>query len=252
MVREKGPDIAVRALAEVPKAYLWLAGAGSYEDAVKELAAQMGVSARIRFLGWRDDVHALLKTADFFVRTSRSEGAGYVLEAFSNGVPVISARSIDTDRLIANGRTGLLVAKEDPAALASALNSLIADRDLASRLAEAGKTHFQASFSEEPVIAMYLDLCRQLKEDYAWRTKALLGTSVAQRPNPRPRDWVRGRSVRSALPLTLSLSQRERDAFSTAAANLPLPRGEGWVRGNAPMADGSTAEPKLLLALSGS
>ncbi len=185
MVREKGPDIAVRALAEVPQAYLWLAGAGSYEDAVKELAAQMGVSARIRFLGWRDDAHALLKTADFFVRTARSEGAGYLLEAFSNSVPVISSRSIDTDCLIAGGRTGLLVAKEDPAALASALNSLIANRNLASRLAEAGKTYFQAHFSEEPVIAMYLDLCSRLKEDYAWRTNPLLGSRGAT-PNPAP------------------------------------------------------------------
>ncbi len=185
MERDKGPDIAVRALAEVPKAYLWMAGAGTYEADVKELAAQMGVSARIRFLGWRDDVHALMKAADLFVRSSRSEGLGYVLEAFSNRIPVISAHSLDTGHLIADGRTGLLVAKDDPAALASALNSLIANRDLASRLAEAGRAHFQAYFSEEPVVRMYLDLFRQLKEDYAWRTNMLLRPASAT-PNPAP------------------------------------------------------------------
>ena len=133
----------------------------------------MGVSSRIRFLGWRDDVHALLKSADLFIRSSRSEGIGYVLEAFSNGVPVISARSTDAERLIADGQTGLLVPKEDPAALAQALNTLIVNTDLAGRLAAAGKAHFQASFSEEPVIKMYLDLCHRLKEEYAWRRQQI-------------------------------------------------------------------------------
>jgi glycosyltransferase involved in cell wall biosynthesis len=185
MVREKGPDLAVRALAKMPKAYLWMAGAGSYEDSVKELAAQMGVSSRIRFLGWRDDVHALLKASDLFIRSSRSEGSGYVLEAFANGVPVVSAQSIDSSHLIADGLTGLLVARDDPAALAAGLNSLITDRDLAGRLGEAGRAHYRACFSEEPVIGMYVDLCRKLKEDYAWRTKALLSTGGAT-PNPAP------------------------------------------------------------------
>lgn len=185
MTRDKGPDIAVRALASVPRAYLWMAGGGPYEDSVKELAAQMGLSSRIRFLGWRDDVHALLKAADLFVRTSRGEGIGYVLEALSNGVPAVSTLSVDAGCVITHGETGLLVATEEPAALAQALNTLIAGRDLASRIAEAGKAHFRANFCEETVINMYLDLCRRLKEEYAWRTNALLKRS-REAPDPAP------------------------------------------------------------------
>ena len=52
-------------------------------------------SATELLLGWRDDVHALLKASDLLIRSSRSEGSGYVLEAFANGVPVVSAQSID-------------------------------------------------------------------------------------------------------------------------------------------------------------
>ncbi len=185
MAPDKGPDIVVRAIAGTPQAYLWMAGAGSYEEEIKKLGAEMGVSARIRFLGWRDDIHALLKAADIFVRSSRSEGLGNVLEAWSNGLPVISTHSADTDHIIANGQTGLLVAKEDPAALGKALSALISNRDLALRLAQAGKSHFQAHFSEEPVVAMYLDLCRRLKEEYAWRVKKHpQANGAAPRPAP--------------------------------------------------------------------
>jgi glycosyltransferase involved in cell wall biosynthesis len=169
MAYEKGPDIAVRAIADLPQAYLWMAGAGPFEDEVKKLGAQMGVSGRIRFLGWRDDIHALLKAADIFIRSSRSEGLGNVLEAWANGLPVISARSEDADRVIVCGQSGLLVDKEDASALAVALKSLISNRDLAARLGKAGRQHFEAAFSEEPVVSMYLGLCRRLQEDYAGR-----------------------------------------------------------------------------------
>jgi glycosyltransferase involved in cell wall biosynthesis len=185
MAPDKGPDIVVRAIAEAPQAFLWMAGAGPYEEEIKKLGAQMGVSARIRFLGWRDDIHALLKAADIFVRSSRGEGVGNVLEAWSNGLPVISTHSADTGHLIADGQTGLLVGKEDPAALGKALSALISNRDLALRLAEAGKSHFQAHFSEEPVVLMYLDLCRRLKEEYAWRVKGLSQPDGAA-PRPAP------------------------------------------------------------------
>jgi glycosyltransferase involved in cell wall biosynthesis len=186
MEREKGPDIAVRTIAKLPKAYLWMAGAGAYEETVKELAAQMGVTPRIRFLGWRDDGHALLKTADLFLRTSRSEGSGYVLEAFANGVPVVSAHSMDAGHLVTDGQNGLLAPKDNPAALAQALQSLIENRDLAARLGASGKAVFQAQYSEEPVIGMYLDLCQRLKDDYAARTQALLGAGGAATTTPAP------------------------------------------------------------------
>ncbi|MBI4724038.1 MAG: glycosyltransferase [Rhodomicrobium sp.] len=120
------------------------------------------------------EIHALLKAADIFVRSSRNEGLGNVLEAWAHGLPLISARSADTEQLVDDGRTGLLVAKDDPHALAAALKSLLADRDLARRLGEAGNSLFKLTFSEAPVVKMYLDLCRRLREEYAWRAAQLL------------------------------------------------------------------------------
>jgi len=55
MEHEKGPDLVIRALKELGDAYLWLAGTGSYESTLRELATELGLSARIRFLGWHND-----------------------------------------------------------------------------------------------------------------------------------------------------------------------------------------------------
>lgn len=163
MTYDKGPDIVVRALAEVPNAYLWMAGAGDYEKQIKCLSAQLGVSNRIRFLGWRDDIHTLLEASDIFVHASRNDaGSNIILEAWSHGRPVVSMRTPGAEHLIADGETGLLAADATPAALAVGLNALIANRDAARRFGEAGRYQFKATYSEEPVVGMYLDLCQRL------------------------------------------------------------------------------------------
>lgn len=178
-----GPDLAVRALAGTRHAYLWMAGAGAYEDGIKSLAAQMGVLERIRFFGWQDDLGALLKAADIYIRSSRGEGLGHVLDAWANGLPAVASQSMDCAHLISNGETGLLVPKEDPEAMALALNAAISNRELACRIGQAGKAQFRAHFSEASVAPMYLDLCRRLTEEYAWRMKTI---ATAKGPAARP------------------------------------------------------------------
>src|SRR4051794_16179595 len=60
----KAHDISIRALAQLPEAYLWIAGSGPLEAELKALAVQEGVAERVRFLGWRDDAPSLYRTAD--------------------------------------------------------------------------------------------------------------------------------------------------------------------------------------------
>jgi glycosyltransferase involved in cell wall biosynthesis len=164
MAREKGPDIVVRAMAETPGAYLWMAGGGAEEKPVKELAGRLDLLDRVRFLGWRDDIHALLETADIFVCASRMEPLGNViLEAWAHGLPIVSARSPGPEHLIAHGETGLLVANDNPSDMARALNELISDISLRKTLGEAGRAHFRNVYSEAAVTAQYHDLFARMK-----------------------------------------------------------------------------------------
>ena len=67
----KAFDVLLHALAKVPGAYLWLAGTGPLEIALKAQADRLQIAERVRFLGWRTDTAALLAASDFVVVPSR-------------------------------------------------------------------------------------------------------------------------------------------------------------------------------------
>jgi len=105
--RNKGFDVAIAALGEVPEAWLWIAGDGPERAALEARAAAEGVAGRVRFLGWRADVPALFAAADLLVCSSRHEPLGNI---------VIEARTFirnDTEvtSMEAAVRTGLMAAE---------------------------------------------------------------------------------------------------------------------------------------------
>lgn len=154
----KAFDVAIRALAKLPDAYLWLAGEGELEAALKSLAATHGVTHRVRFLGWRNDMPALLAAVDVLVCPSRIEPLGnVVIEAWAHGKPAVVAAAIGPKTLIKDGVSGLLVPIDDAEALADALRRTIDDKALASCLVAGGRAAYEASFTEAAVVRRYLD-----------------------------------------------------------------------------------------------
>lgn len=154
----KGFDTALEALARLPDAVLWLAGEGPERAALEAQAARLGIAPRIRFLGWREDMPALHAAADLFVCSSRHEPLGnIVLEAWAQRKPVVAARSPGPEGLIADGESGLLVPKDDPAALAAAIARVLDDPALAARLGDGGRAALDRQFSEAAVVGRYLD-----------------------------------------------------------------------------------------------
>src|SRR5690606_28632923 len=122
----KAQDVALAALARLPGAFLWIAGAGPLEAALKAQAHALGVHERVRFLGWRDDPSALYAAADICLFPSRYEPLGnVVIQAWAHGLPVIAAASQGPAALIAEGEDGLLVPIDDADALAAATRRLI-------------------------------------------------------------------------------------------------------------------------------
>ena len=159
----KAFDVLVDALAFLPTAWLWIAGEGAERRALERRAAERGVAARVRFLGWRNDVPALLAAADALACASRHEPLGnVVIEAWAHRTPVVAAASQGPRALIRDGADGLLAPIGDAEGLAAALRRVIDDRALRGALARAGRARFEAEFTESAVVRRYLVLLNQV------------------------------------------------------------------------------------------
>jgi len=145
---QKGLETAVRALPSIPGATLLVLGEGPERATLEALAGSLGVRDRLVLPGRVGDVAALYRRAAVVVHPARWEGFGLaMLEAMLAAKPVVAARAGSAPELVEHGRTGLLVPVDDPAALAEAITSLLADPDRAQALGRAGEERAHAVFS---------------------------------------------------------------------------------------------------------
>ena len=159
----KGLDVMLRALGHEPRAYLWLAGAGPEEDRLKDLARQLGVSERVRFLGWRSDRGALFRAADMVVFPSRHEPFGTVsLEAWAYRRPLVAADASGPAGLVRDGADALLVPREDDSALAQAITRVIDDTEFARALVEQGHSRYLRDYTEDACVRRYMETLGRL------------------------------------------------------------------------------------------
>jgi glycosyltransferase involved in cell wall biosynthesis len=130
-----------RILEKVPAAEYWIAGSGGYRQALEAKAKRMGLSDRVRFLGYRggrEKIETLARTR-VLVYTSPKEGWGLsVIEANAMGIPVVASDSPGLRESVRHGETGFLVPHGDPDALADRLIDLLSDDTLWGRMGQAG------------------------------------------------------------------------------------------------------------------
>jgi glycosyltransferase involved in cell wall biosynthesis len=161
--RNKGFDLLLEALAQLPETQCWLAGEGPERAALEAQAERLGLGARLRLLGWREDAAALYAAADLLVCPSRHEPLGnVVIEAWAHGLPVVAAASVGPASLIEPEENGLLVPLEDPAALAQAIKRVVEEQGLAARLAEGGRAAFAAGYTRDAVVTRYMEFFQQV------------------------------------------------------------------------------------------
>lgn len=158
LVSLKRHEILIRALGELPELplYLLCAGEGPRLNALRQLAADQGIADRVRFLGDRDDVPALLRLADVFALASATEGLSCsILEAMAAGVPPLVTDVGGNRELVADGESGLLLAAE-PAAFAAQLARLGTEPEAFARMGLASAERARRLFSFETMSRTYL------------------------------------------------------------------------------------------------
>ncbi|MBI3299596.1 MAG: glycosyltransferase family 4 protein [Elusimicrobia bacterium] len=128
-----------KVLAEIPEARLLLIGDGPSRRPMERLAADLSISSRVEFAGSLASPLDRLAEASVFVLPSISEGFPLaILEAWPLAVPVVASAAGGIPEMVSDGIDGLLVAPEDPEALARTLLRALTDSALRARLCTAG------------------------------------------------------------------------------------------------------------------
>ncbi len=161
MSSEKGVTDFVDALAlpGAGAAFGVVVGDGPQRQELERRAAERGLSGRLRLAGHTDDPASALAAMDVFVLASTWEEpcATVLQEAMALGLPCIATATGGTPEIA--GDAALLVPKEDPAALAAALASLLGDPARRAALGAAGRARVEAHYGlaamAERVVALY-------------------------------------------------------------------------------------------------
>lgn len=148
LIAIKGQRLAIAALRDLPGAHLALAGVGPDEAALRELAAELGLTERVHFLGQvsHDVLPALLSAANAVVLPSEREGlANAWIEALACGTPLVIP-DIGGAREVVQAASAGRIAPRDPAAIARAVTDLLDDPpDQATTAAHAGRFSWDAN-----------------------------------------------------------------------------------------------------------
>jgi glycosyltransferase involved in cell wall biosynthesis len=159
LVAEKGYPELFEAMRNLD-AVLWVAGerlpsdhASAIDRALEAVARDEALRRRVRLLGHREDMPALMRAADIFTLPSHREGMPRsIIEAMASALPVVATDIRGAREEVMPGETGALVPVKDPAALAAALGRLAADPALRARQGEAGRARAAALYDEDKVV----------------------------------------------------------------------------------------------------
>ena len=152
-------DAFARIAAGRPDVDLLLVGDGELRNNLMKQCRDLGLEARVRFLGIRDDVADLLRAADVFTLTSVSEAASItLLEAMATGLPVVVTAVGGNPEIVRDGIDGLLAPRKDAGSIGEALGKLLDDPAFARRLGASAAARANDEYRLDRTVDKYYEL----------------------------------------------------------------------------------------------
>lgn len=156
LTEQKGYDLLVRALPDLPGARLVLVGDGPAREQLEALARELGVADRLAITGWCADARSRLPELDVFALPSRWEGMPLgILEAMHAGLPVLASDVGSVAEAVGDGETGFLVKRDDVAEIRDRLRRLLADPPLRAQMGRRGRELALARFTDDAMARRY-------------------------------------------------------------------------------------------------
>jgi glycosyltransferase involved in cell wall biosynthesis len=179
---------AARLAPKFPTLEFLLVGDGPLRPELQKMARSLGIEDRVRFLGDRGDISAILASLDISVLPSLSESlSNSVLESMAAGLPVVATRVGGNRELVRDGETGYLVPPNDEISLAEALERLLNDPTLRSAFGKRAREIARADFGLGRVAEQYEKLYTSLLARKRWKPHAyrVPGAPAETRPAVR-------------------------------------------------------------------
>ncbi len=168
LVEQKGYRYLLQAFSSLPlilqdRAQLLLLGQGPLEQELKDLSRALGLSERVVFGGYRQDIVEILGITDVVVFSSLWEGLPIALLEAMAAKKCVVATNIQSFRdAVEADREALLAPPEDPAALGAALARALSDPNLREELSDRARKRFLSDFTAAKMVQGYESLYRQL------------------------------------------------------------------------------------------
>jgi glycosyltransferase involved in cell wall biosynthesis len=154
---------AARVCKAVPDAAFIIAGEGELMPGLRNLAAELGITDDVHFIGRCDDVARLLRASNVGVLSSKAEGfANAILEYMAAGLPVVATDVGGVREAVVEGESGHIVASGDDEQMAQRIIQLLANDDNARAMGARGKAIVSAKFSSEHHLRNTLELYDEL------------------------------------------------------------------------------------------
>lgn len=159
----KGHTDLLKAAAQVvrmfPESVFLIVGRGDLLSRLQIEAGELGLANNVMFIGFREDIPALLQAMDLFVLPSLSEGLSLsLLEAMAAGKPVVATTVGGNPEVISHGETGFLVPPGHPESLSSRIILLLQDQPLARKFGINGQQRVYEKFGLEQMVHSYRHL----------------------------------------------------------------------------------------------
>ena len=163
LVPVKGYDYLIETIRllkpNIPNIRLLFVGDGSERKALEKQAEGAGLLNHVKFLGLRRNVPEILSCADVFVLSSLNEGFGLVLvEAMTMRLPIVATSVGGVPEVVEDGKTGILVAPEDPQAMGDAVERIYHNRQWGKELGVAGYKRAKNTFDIRKITEQYEQL----------------------------------------------------------------------------------------------
>ena len=157
---------AVLVSQKIPSARFLLVGFGPQENELKSLVRDFGIHNRVTFLKYASDIPSIMAAFDIAVQPSLSESfSNVLLEYMAASRPIVATRVGDAERIIEDGREGILVRPNNPEELSAAILSLFHNQEKAANMGRVAREKVVANWASEKILNEYCQFYEEIAKD---------------------------------------------------------------------------------------